>query len=139
SVASITLSSAGAAATATVAVSPYTITPSAAVGTGLKQYNVCDTSARLTLTPVILRTKANDVVSKPYGTTYPFDTATPSSDFTVRSEERRVGEACSTLTSAGASATKTVAGSPYTITPSAAGGTGLSNYNISYSTGGLQV
>src|SRR5207249_3078545 len=37
-----------------------------------------------------------------------------------------------TLTSAGAAATATVAGSPYAITPSAAMGTGLGNYAISY-------
>ena len=36
------------------------------------------------------------------------------------------------MTSAGAAATATVAGSPYTITPSAAVGTGLANYIISY-------
>ena len=37
-----------------------------------------------------------------------------------------------TLTSAGAAATATVAGSPYVITPSAAAGTGLANYVITY-------
>ena len=37
-----------------------------------------------------------------------------------------------TLTSAGTVATATVAGSPYAITPSAAVGTGLGNYTISY-------
>jgi len=37
-----------------------------------------------------------------------------------------------TLTSAGAAATATVVGSPYAITPSAALGTGLGNYTISY-------
>src|SRR5439155_16732491 len=37
-----------------------------------------------------------------------------------------------TLTSAGAVATASVSGSPYTITPSAAVGSGLGNYTISY-------
>ena len=44
-----------------------------------------------------------------------------------------------TLTSAGAASTATVAGSPYPIVPSAAVGTGLSNYNISYVNGSLTV
>src|SRR5206468_6607473 len=44
-----------------------------------------------------------------------------------------------TLASAGYAATATVAGSPYAITPSAATGSGLSNYNISYANGTLSV
>ena len=44
-----------------------------------------------------------------------------------------------TLTSTGAAATATVAGSPYAIVPSAAVGTGLSNYTISYVNGSLTV
>ena len=43
------------------------------------------------------------------------------------------------MTSAGAAATATVAGSPYTIVPSAAVGSGLSNYTISYVNGSLTV
>ncbi len=44
-----------------------------------------------------------------------------------------------TLTSPGAAATAAVAGSPYSIIPSAAVGTGLGNYNISYVDGSLTV
>jgi len=44
-----------------------------------------------------------------------------------------------TLTSPGAAATAAVAGSPYAITASAAVGTGLANYNISYQPGSLTV
>src|SRR5207247_6485726 len=44
-----------------------------------------------------------------------------------------------TLASAGYAATATVAGSPYAITPSAATGSGLGNYNISYANGTLTV
>lgn len=44
-----------------------------------------------------------------------------------------------TLTSAGSGATATVAGSPYPIVASAATGTGLANYNISYIEGALTV
>ena len=44
-----------------------------------------------------------------------------------------------TLTSTGSAATATVAGSPYPIVPSAAVGTGLGNYTISYVNGTLTV
>ena len=44
-----------------------------------------------------------------------------------------------TLTSAGAAATATAAGSPYAITPSSAVGSGLGNYTITYVTGQLTV
>ncbi len=44
-----------------------------------------------------------------------------------------------TLSSAGTPATATVAGSPYAIVPSAAVGTGLANYSISYGNGTLTI
>ena len=44
-----------------------------------------------------------------------------------------------TLTSSGTAATAPVAGSPYTVTPSAATGSGLANYTITYDTGLLTV
>ena len=44
-----------------------------------------------------------------------------------------------TLTSAGAAATAGVAGSPYAIVASAATGSGLSNYSITYHDGSLTV
>jgi hypothetical protein len=44
-----------------------------------------------------------------------------------------------TLTSAGAASSATVAGSPYSIVPSAAVGSGLGNYTISYNNGSLTV
>ena len=43
------------------------------------------------------------------------------------------------LTSAGAGAAATVAGSPYPIVPSAATGTGLANYTINYANGTLAI
>jgi hypothetical protein len=44
-----------------------------------------------------------------------------------------------TLTSAGAGASATVAGSPYAIVPSNAAGTGLANYTITYKNGTLSI
>ena len=44
-----------------------------------------------------------------------------------------------TLMSSGALASASVAGSPYNIVPSAAVGTGLSNYTITYINGSLTI
>ena len=135
-VASITLTSAGAVATATVVPgSPYAITPSAAVGTGLGNYTIAYNNAPigLTVTPAPLTiTAANQ--TKTYGATLVFDETTPSTDFSVSGLLNSDTVASITLTSAGAAATATVAGSPYMITPSAAVGTGLGNYTIGYNT-----
>jgi hypothetical protein len=48
---SVTLASAGAAASASVAGSPYPITPSSAVGTGLSNYSITYNTAALTIVP----------------------------------------------------------------------------------------
>ncbi len=131
SVTSVTLTSAGAAATAGVTGSPYAITPSAAVGSGLSNYNISyhDASIGLTVHAISLDITANNQ-SKNYGDTFTFT----GTEFTVGTGQLKNTDSVTsvTLTSAGAAATATVAGSPYTITPSAATGTGLSNYNISY-------
>src|SRR5204862_173423 len=77
--------------------------------------------------------------AKTYGVTVTFDNATPSTDFTVVGLVNSDTVTSITLTSRGAAASATVAGSPYTIVPSAAVGTGLGNYNISYVNGSLTV
>ncbi len=135
---SITLTSAGAAATATVAGSPYTIIPSAAVGTGLANYNISYVNGSLTVEARDLTVTASNK-TKTYGDTVVFDQTTPSTDFSVVGLVNTDTVDSITLNSAGAAATATVAGSPYTIIPSAAVGTGLSNYNISYVNGSLTV
>src|SRR5204863_417527 len=83
-VTSVTLTSAGAAATAAVSGSPYTITPSAAVGTGLGNYAISYNNASIGLTvnaKGLTITAANK--NKTYGETVVFDETAPSSDFTV--------------------------------------------------------
>ena len=131
SVASVTLTSAGTAATAGVVGSPYAITPSAAVGTGLDNYNISyhDASVGLTVHAIALDITATDQ-SKNYGDTFTFT----GTEFTVGIGQLKNTDSVAsvTLTSAGTAATAGVAGSPYMITPSAATGTGLGNYNISY-------
>ena len=65
-VSSVTLASAGAAATASVSGSPYAITASAAVGTGLGNYTISYAPGSLTVSPKGLTITANST-SKTYG------------------------------------------------------------------------
>src|SRR5262249_33580556 len=83
-VASVTLGSTGAAAAATfVAPGPtYAITVSYALGIGLGNYIISYTPATLTINQAPLSVTASNV-SKVYGTSYTFDTLTPSTDFSV--------------------------------------------------------
>src|SRR5438552_9675072 len=137
-VASVTLTSSGAAATALVAGSPYVITPSVAVGAGLDNYTISyhNASVGLTVNLRALHITANDK-SKTYGDTVSF----AGTDFTTGMGQLVNGDSVSsvTLTSAGAAATATVAGSSYAVTASAAVGTGLANYTITYHDGHLTV
>ena len=71
SVDSVTLNSAGAAATATVAGSPYAIVASAAVGTGLANYTITYVDGALTVDPAALTITADDQ-SKAFGVPFAF-------------------------------------------------------------------
>ena len=133
-VTSVTLTSPGAVATANVAGSPYAITPSAAVGTGLANYTITYDNGSLTVNTAALTITA-DSTSKTYGDTVTFD----GSEFTDSGLLNGDTVTRVTLTSPGALKTANVAGSPYAIIPSAAVGTGLSNYTISYVNGSLAV
>ena len=135
-VASVTLTSTGAAATAGVAGSPYAITASAATGTGLGNYNISYHDGQLTVHAIALDITANNQ-SKNYGDAFTFT----GTEFSTGSGQLKNTDSVAsvTLTSAGAAATAGVAGSPYSITASAATGTGLGNYNITYHDGHLTV
>ena len=137
-VASVTLTSAGAAATATVAAPgpTYPITPSAAEGTGLGNYTVSYVDGMLTVNPAPLTITAKDRM-KTYGQAVTF----AGTEFTATGLVNADSVTSVTLTSAGAAATATVAapGPTYPIVPSAAVGTGLGNYTISYVDGALTV
>src|SRR5207244_478846 len=119
SVASVTLSSTGAVATATVAGSPYAIVASAAVGTGLANYTITYHDGQLTVDP-----KALDITASSRTKTYGQVVTFAGTEFTTSGLTNSDTVASVTLTSAGAAATATVAGSPYRIPPSAATGTG---------------
>src|SRR5215469_150587 len=70
SVAGVTLSSGGTPAGATVAGSPYAITASNAVGSGLSNYTINYVSGLLTVTPAVLNAGLSGTVSKVFdGTT----------------------------------------------------------------------
>ena len=76
--------------------------------------------------------------NKTYGDTYAFDTTTPSGDFSVTGTLLNADTLDSvTLSSTGAIVTATFVtpGPTYAITVSAASGTGLGNYIISYCLG----
>ena len=131
---SVSLASAGAPAPAPVAGSPYPITPSAAVGTGLANYAITYVDGRLTVDPAPLTITADDR-TKTYGQTVTF----AGTEFTVSGLLGTDTLTSVSLASAGAPAPAPVAGSPYPITPSAALGTGVGNYTITYVDGELTV
>ncbi|GAA4393047.1 MBG domain-containing protein [Hymenobacter koreensis] len=135
-VTSVTLSSTGAARTASVAGSQYEITPDAATGTGLENYTIRYVSGSLTVIPKELTITANNR-SKVYNQALVLGTSAFTTTGLANSET--VGSV--TLTSTGAAATASVDGGPYTIVASgASGGTFTAdNYDITYVSGQLTV
>ncbi len=133
-VTSVTLTSSGAPTAATVTGSPYAIVASSAVGTGLDNYDIAYVDGSFTVDPKDLTITSNDQ-SKTYGDAITFLGTEFTPDGLVNSDTIT----SVTLTSDGAPATTTVAGSPYAIVASAAVGTGLENYDIAYVDGSLTV
>jgi hypothetical protein len=134
SVDSVALISDGAAAGATVGPYDIVITPDSEMGTGLSNYAITYGKGTLTVATKLLTITANDA-SKTYGDTVIF-AGTEFSTIGLLSGDIVTSV---TLTSAGAAATATVAGSPYDIVPSNAVGTGLNGYAITYVDGTLTV
>ena len=130
--ASFALSSPGAAAAATVAGSPYAITAGLAAGNANYSFTFVDGALTVTLAPLTIT--ALDL-SKTYGSAFAFD----GDEFTTSGLLLSDSVTSVTLASPGAAADADVAGSPYAITPSAAVGTGLDNYDIAYAPGDLSV
>jgi len=217
-VTSVTLNSTGAAATATVVGSTYPIVATAAIGTGLSNYNISYVNGALTVTPralvvantnrskvygavlvntdfagsitgiqngdniTVTRNSTGAVATAAVGNSYPivatfvdpdnklgnYTVTNPNGTLTVTTKALTItasartktygdavtfagteftstglinGDAVTsvTLNSTGAAATATVAGSTYPIVATAATGTGLGNYAISYVNGALTV
>jgi autotransporter-associated beta strand protein len=130
SVTSVTLTSGGAVNTATV--SGYAIVPSAATGSGLTNYTITYNNGTLTVNPAALSVTANST-SKTYGQTVTF----AGTEFSTSGLLLSDSVTSVTLTSAGAASTAPAAS--YTIVPSAATGSGLGNYSVTYINGMLTV
>src|SRR5208282_331064 len=98
--------------TAAVAGSPYSIIPSAAVGTGLGNYTISYVNGSLTVSAAALTVTATNR-SKTYGQTVTF----AGTEFTTSGLLNGNTVTSTTITSSGAAATAAVAGSPYSIIP----------------------
>src|SRR5262249_46369761 len=121
----------------TVAGSPYTISAALSPVGVLANYNITYNTANFTINPASLTITANNQ-SKTYGTAFSFT----GTEFTAGATFNGDTVTSVTLTSAGAPATATVAGSPYSIVPSAAVFSPLaaaSNYSITYVNGSFTV
>ncbi|MDE1153351.1 MAG: filamentous hemagglutinin N-terminal domain-containing protein [Micavibrio sp.] len=134
SVTGVTLASAGAAASANVSGSPYTVTASNATGTGLSNYTLTYTNGTLTVNPAALNIAVGNL-GKTYGDAYTFG----STDYTITGLKNTDSVTGVTLASAGAAATANASSTPYGVTAASANGNGLANYTINYTNGTLQV
>ena len=136
SVSGVTLSSAGSVTAAGVnGGTPYALNASAATGSGLSNYTISYVAGGLTVTPASLTVTATNQ-SKVYGTTANLGTT----GFTTSGLLGSDSVSGVTLSSTGAAFTAGVnGGTPYTLNASAATGSGLSNYTISYVAGALTV
>ena len=130
--------SAGYPAGATVAGSPYTATPGGAVGSGLGNYTISYVTGSLTVNTATLTITAT-ARTKVYGALYTPDTTPPSVDFSVTGLLNSDSVSSITLTCAGYAAAALPSATPYPVVPSAAIGTGLGNYTISYVNGTLAI
>ena len=126
----VTLTSAGAADTATVG--SYDVTPSTAIGSGLTNYAISYVTGTLTVGAKALTITA-DARSKTYGATLTLGTSAFTTDGLVNGDT--VTDV--TLASDGAAATAIVGS--YDVTPSTAIGSGLTNYAITYTNGTLTI
>ena len=107
--------------------------PSVAVGTGLTNYTITYVNGTLTVNPVALTITANNA-TKVYGQlTLTF----LGTEFTTAG--LLTGNTVTGVTLASAGATATAAVGSYPITASAAVGTGLTNYTITYVPGTMTV
>ena len=126
----VDLASAGAAATASVAGSPYAVTAANAAGTGLGNYTISYAEGALTVTPAALTITADDL-SKTYGAPNPPFTASYSG-FVNGEDETSLDGTLSFFTPATALSPV----GPYDIT---AFGLTSVNYAITYNGGTLTV
>src|SRR5206468_11644382 len=101
----------------------HSIVPSSAVGTGLGNYSISYFNGTLHINTATLTITATNR-TKTFGATYTPDTTSPSVDFSVSGLVNSDSVTSITLTCAGYPSSA-LPGSPYTVTPSAAVGTGF--------------
>jgi YVTN family beta-propeller protein len=130
SVTDVTLSSPGAAAAA--GVGSYAIVPVNAVGSGLTNYSIKYVNGSLAVGPLNLTITANNG-TKTFGSALTFAGTEFSASGLVNGDTVR----SVALASAGAASTATVG--RYDIVPSAAEGSGVTNYAINYLVGTLNI
>lgn len=134
SVSSITISSEGIAATASVDGGPFITIPSAAVGNGLSNYIISFANGSLNVIPRPLDVTANDL-TKTYGDLVVFD----GTEFVVTGLVNDDTVTSVNLSSAGAFADAQVAEAPFDIVVSNLMGTGLENYDVNLVNGALSI
>jgi len=122
----------------TVAGSPYTISATLSPAGVLGNYSITYNTANFTITPAGLTITAT-ARTKVYGALYTPDTTPPSVDFSVTGLLNSDSVSSITLTCAGYAAAALPSATPYPVVPSAAMGTGLGNYTISYVNGTLAI
>ncbi|MWD29015.1 filamentous hemagglutinin N-terminal domain-containing protein [Aquicoccus sp. SCR17] len=134
SVDAVTVTSAGTAADADVAGSPYLVVASDAEGTGLSNYDITYVEGALTIDGRDLFITALNR-AKTYGDLLSLGLA----DVEITGLLDGDSVDAVTVSSDGSAATATVGESPYVITASDAEGTGLGNYDITYVDGEMTV
>lgn len=112
----------------------------AVTGTGNGNYTLAASTQAATITPRALSVTASNA-NKTYGQTVIYGAGSTAFTASGLQNNETIGSVTLTISGNGGTATATVSGSPYTITPSAAtGGTfTASNYTITYATGALTV
>src|SRR5439155_755820 len=132
----VTLTSTGAAAGAAASPPTYAIVASAATGSWVGNYTITYHDGTLTVDKAALDITAN-TRNKTYGTTLVLGTtAFSQTGLVVANGDTITGV---TLTSTGAAAGAAASPPTYAIVASAATGSGLSNYTITYHDGTLTV
>ena len=136
SLTSVTLTCDGAAANVAWRAEGYAIVASDAQGEGLENYEITYADGKLTMVKRAITVKANDAVKK-YGETVTF----AGTEFAITSGTMVGDDAVETVTlaSEGAAATAVCKAEGYPIQASAAQGTGLEKYEITYVDGTLTV
>lgn len=129
---SVTLTSAGAPATADCG--EYPIEPAHAFGDGLENYAITYSNGTLTVTQALLTVTANST-NRVYGTPFEFS----GKEFTIGHPGLRNGDTITNVTLMCDATNATIGCGEYVIAATNAQGKGVKNYRIAYETGKFDV